>query len=108
MPSPHRELRASYEGKRGPLQSLDASKASSTIVAVDWFCVSDSARNHMTIAPTIHCKVCHSVYALLSNDLFSHGDNKRACEICGHVIAHWTGRQMPVIKFIRIDFPIAK
>jgi len=59
----------------------------------------------MTIAATIHCKVCRAVYALFSDTLFSRGDNKKACDICGHGLAHWSGFQMPVIKFLRLEFP---
>jgi hypothetical protein len=57
----------------------------------------------MTIAVTIHCKVCHAVYALFSDMLFSHGGGEKTCDICGHPIAHWTGFRIPVFKFLRVD-----
>jgi hypothetical protein len=59
----------------------------------------------MTIAATIHCKVCYAVYAFFSDTLFTRGDRERNCDICGHGIAHWTGFRMPVIKFLRLEFP---
>jgi hypothetical protein len=59
----------------------------------------------MTVAATIHCKLCHAVYALFSDTVFSHGDKAKNCDICGHVIARWSHCRMPLIQFVRLDLP---
>jgi ribosomal protein S27E len=59
----------------------------------------------MTVVATIPCKVCRAVFALFSDTLFSRGGREKTCDICGHVIAHWTGFRMPTIKFVSAKSP---
>jgi hypothetical protein len=62
-------------------------------------------RTLMTIAATIHCKVCRTVYALFSDTLLSRGDHEKNCDICGHMIARWTSVRIPVIRFVKLGLP---
>ena len=123
----HRQIERPTPAYRSAL--MDAPNASSTLIAVQcrvlrvpWNALRTgrtgfryaalrlassrgTQRGNMTVVATIHCKVCHAVFALFSDTLFSRGGREKTCDICGYVIAHWTGFRMPTIKFVRLGLP---
>ena len=54
----------------------------------------------MSVARTIACKICDSVYVRRSDKVDSRRKGEKNCEVCGELLESWNGSRIPNFKLV--------